>query len=132
MVRLKAVQGKDVRNWGARTDYLCARSLSLVVNGITFWHFADSGWVDYFESFEPRIGFKPKVPKPSTGLCAVFCAMTHLKPDVIGVIGFDAWFGGTDRKWNETSAPPKPHDWATELRCAQSLTRIIDLAKEEA
>jgi hypothetical protein len=127
------VRLKDAKPlWGTRTDFICARAPSFARRGVPFWHFAgelERKWTDYFHTFDPRIYFKPGVPKPSTGLCAVFCAVEFLKPDQIALIGFDAWFGGTDLKWNETKAPGKPHDFPAELRCARSLARIINLSE---
>jgi hypothetical protein len=116
-------------HWGTRTDYICSRSPPYLHNP-AYWHFAgelERRWVAFFESFRPHIDMTPHVPKPSTGMCAVFCAMEFLKPAEISLIGFDAWFGGTDLKWSEERAQRKPHDFATERRVAESLTRITQL-----
>lgn len=122
---------KEFFHWGTRTDYICSRSPP-VDSKIPYWHFAgemERRWIAHFESFRPEIQQKPLRPKPSTGLCAVFCAMEFLQPTEIALIGFDAWFGGTDRKWSEERAPMKPHDWHTELAVARSLTSITDLRR---
>jgi hypothetical protein len=134
VVRLKDAR-TNRRDFGVRTDYICARIPTCERQGVPFWYFPETGgiadkWLEVFHSFRPSIAFKPRIPKPSTGMCALFCAMEYLKPAEISLIGFDAWFGHSTLKWSERAAPAKPHDWATELRVAQSLTCITNLARE--
>jgi hypothetical protein len=133
VVRLKEgltpQQRKDSKNWGTRTDYLCARSL-VYQKKEPFWHFNDPPeWIEYYNRFEPRH------KKPSTGLCAVFCAIDRLAPDEIALIGYDRLLDPSDRKsrkWNERSMTSLyGHDQRAEHECLMSLpVRIIDLAKE--
>jgi hypothetical protein len=135
VVRLKnglAVRPKpDPLHWGTRTDYLCGRSLIYKAKE-PFWHFNDPRkWLDYYQSF------KPKHKKPSTGLCAVFCALDRLSPDEIYLIGYDRLLNPDDmksRKWNETpSRSLYGHDQRAEHEALMSLpVRIIDLVKHEA
>lgn len=134
VVRLKSGKTGDAKDWGTRTDYLCARSASFAQPGIPFWHFPEGEWarwwLDYFNSFEPRIPFKPRLPKPSTGLCAVFCAMEFMKPKEIALIGFDRMLN-PDRetfKWNSTQSTCWPHDSHAERKALLGLgIPIIDL-----
>jgi hypothetical protein len=116
VVRLKGGLRGDPKDWGTRTDYLCARSLVFDLGKFSFWHFSDeSRWLDYFAKFRPRRR------KPSTGLCAVFCAIDRLAPKEIGLIGFDAIFNKLELAGHDTRA---------EHECLHSLgINIIDLEK---
>lgn len=139
VIRLKEGLRPDPKHWGTRTDYLCARSSAFQHGSVPFWHFSDTGWtakwLDYFYSFEPRIAFKPIRPKPSTGLCAVFCAMEYLKPKELAFIGFDRLLD-PDRetyKWHALRSSPWPHDAHAEHRALYGLgLSIIDLVKHGA
>lgn len=71
-------------------------------------------WDAYFLSFKPTRVTK----KPSTGLCAVFCAYERWMPERVGLIGFD-WVLDGDSRWS--------HDPDCELRCIRSLVDIVDL-----
>jgi hypothetical protein len=73
VVRLKRGLITDPTRQGSRTDYLCARSSRFDMGKHQFW----------LSSYS--YGGK----KPTTGICAVFEAMTRLKPAEIFVIGFD-------------------------------------------
>src|SRR5262245_10043677 len=105
VVRLKYAERPNPTDWGTRTDYVCASSPSFWTDKCRpdfpdcekwvlaskkrkipkgDWRIANPEWDDYFLAFKPE-GF----PKPSTGLKAVFCAVEFLKPDEIGLIGFD-------------------------------------------
>lgn len=116
-------------HWGTRTDYLCARSPVFEQKGIGFLLFADHGemtdrWMRYFHSFEPRIAMKPRIPKPSSGMCAVFCVAEYLKPGVIALIGFDRMLNPNDTtsgKWHAPRASCWPHDSAAEHRALYGL-----------
>lgn len=132
VVRLKdgKTQKQPAEHFGTRTDYLCGRSYIYRQDGVPFWHMADdSPWIDYFAQF------KPKLWKPSHGLSAVFCAIDHLDPSEIGVIGFDRILYPNDdssHKWDTPGKPPHPwpHCQRAEYECLYSLgVDIIDLAK---
>lgn len=133
VVRLKhgKVKAQPAEHFGTRTDYLCGRSHVYAQDGVPFWQYSDdSKWGEYYR------GFNPKYFKPSHGLCAVFCAIDHLSPEEIGVIGFDRILNPGDittDKWNKLDKPAYPwtHDQRAENECLHSLgVRIIDLAKE--
>jgi hypothetical protein len=137
VVRLKQgltnQQRKDSKNWGTRTDYISARCPGFEQPGVGYWHFNDPvKWVTYYRQFTRR--------KPSTGLCAVFCAIDHLNPSDIAVIGFDRILRPHDEctgKWHEPRRFSKfgggAHDQQIEHECLHSLgVRIIDLSKEYA
>jgi hypothetical protein len=83
VVRLKRglLETYDRQHWGSRTDYLCARSPFFDHRQFPFWLFDSQKWIDYFARFSSQ--------KPTTGLCAVFCAIDRLAPDELGLIGFD-------------------------------------------
>jgi len=125
VVRLKKglVPKAAPSNWGTRTDYLCARSLIYDHGLFPFWHFNDDRkWLDYYA------GFKPRNKKPSTGLCAVFCAVEHGATE-LAVIGFDRLIKPepepveTHHKWS--------HDERAEHDAMYGLgIRIIDLVKD--
>jgi hypothetical protein len=136
VVRLKdgltSQQRKDAKNWGTRTDYLCARSLVCDKGEFPYWHFNDPlHWISYYKSF------RPKHKKPSTGLCAVFCAMDKLQPKEIALIGFDRLLDPKDMKSRKATDDIKymyslyGHDQRAEHEALMSLpVRIIDFAKE--
>ncbi len=127
-------------HFGTRTDYLCARSLIYrhEHDPTPFWHFSDESpegqyWNRYYKEFSPRIKIKP-----STGLCAVFCAIDRLKPNTIGMIGFDRIFNPDDHtthKWYKKGKDAQwfgwGHDAHAEQRCLMSLdVHIINLAEQ--
>jgi hypothetical protein len=135
VIRLKKGIPKkaDPIHWGTRTDYICGTHPSFAVEGPPYWHFppkAEYGawqnkWWEYFRSFKPGVPFKPWQPKPSTGLCAVFCAVEFLKAEEIAFIGCDRLMQ-PDRysgKWNEAGPVCQPHDWAAEHKVINSLVR---------
>lgn len=101
---------------GTRTDYYCSRSNALI-GGQPFWlaKKSDPKWMPYFREFNRK-------GKPSTGLCAIFCAIDKLNPNEIGLIGFDDFFARIEKH---------PHDFDAEYRCATSLVRIVDLREME-
>lgn len=55
--------------------------------------------------------------KPSNGLQAVFVAIDKYEPDEIVLIGFDNVLD---------SAKATQHKWAAELKCIESLVRVVD------
>lgn len=127
VIRLKGCPTEPEEHFGTRTDILCARSHIFEKPGVKFW-LADplpGKWGDYYRQYGRY--------KPSTGLCAVFCALEYLKPREISLIGFDRLLrDGPGWKWND---PPHvrrfvSHDGAAESACLQSLpVRIVDLVK---
>jgi hypothetical protein len=136
VVRLKdgltPILRKDSKNWGTRTDYLCARSLVCDRGLFPYWWFNDPlHWINYYKSFNPRH------KKPSTGLCAVFMAIDKIAPDEIALIGFDRLLDPTDMKSRKATDDRKylysmyGHDQRAEHECLMSLpVKIIDFAKE--
>ena len=75
-------------------------------------------WYPYWESFVAK-----KKRKPSTGLCAIFCAVEFFAPEEIGLIGFDYLLAGMGA-W-------KVHDMKAERECAESLgVELIDLGRD--
>ncbi len=135
VVRLKdgltPILRKDSKNWGTRTDYLCARSLVCDKGEFPYWLFNDPPkWINYYKSFTPRH------KKPSTGLCAVFCAIDRLQPEEIALIGFDRLLNPNDMTSRKATDEQKymysmyGHDQRAEHECLMSLpTRIIDFRK---
>lgn len=73
-------------------------------------------WMKYFFGFDP---VKPKGnPKPSLGLCALFCA-AELGYKSVGVIGFDSFFTDSPQtgKWN---ADQSKQNWVHDQRAEQA------------
>jgi hypothetical protein len=133
VVRLKQGLTRDMprEHFGTRTDVICGRSHLYRQAGVEFWTFPDgSPWVRYYAQF------RPKMWKPSHGLCAVMCAVDRVRPKSIRVIGFDRILYQDDmqsKKWNTAGTPPPhawPHDQRAEYECLFSLgVEIIDLAR---
>lgn len=122
VVRLKEGLRPDQpkEHFGTRTDYRCARSLVYSPD----WHFADPPhWMRFYRQYSDK--------KPSTGLCAVFCAIDALNPQSIAVIGFDRVVNpqNVSRKWYERDAPQMwDHDQTAENKALNALgIEIIDL-----
>lgn len=137
VVRLKHGLTPDLprEHFGTRTDYICGTSGIYRQPDVKFWHFPEAKhsqgkWIKYYAQF------KPKIWKPSHGLSAVFCAIDHLNPKQIAVIGFDRILyqdDMTSSKWNLPGHPPHPwpHCQRAEHECLFSLgIEIIDLSKE--
>jgi len=77
VIRLKRGNpAADSRNWGSRTDILCARSPRFDKGRYPFW-LLDGKFYDH------------KPFKPTTGICAVVEAKRRLNPKEIFLIGFD-------------------------------------------
>ncbi len=75
VIRLKRGLINPDKDWGSRTDYLCARHPRFDHGHYPFW------------LLEPPANYT--AAKPTTGLCAVVAAMERLRPASITVIGFD-------------------------------------------
>lgn len=132
-------------DWGTRTDYLCARSLIYRLDRTPFWLYPDpvtpamqsstlsiasaERWQRYYATFAPRH------QKPSTGLCAVFCAVEFLDAKEIALIGFDRMLNPADKKSGKWHAMPSNHLWGHDQRAENAALhglgiRIVDLSKE--
>lgn len=126
----------DPFHWGTRTDYVAAHSRLYQQPGQNFWCFRDDDpegqkWLAYYKEFKPR------KPKPSTGLMAVFMAIDKLKPKEIAVIGFDRVLDPTDGTTTKWHKPRGHYAWGHDQRVEHLAlmncgTTIIDLVKEHA
>jgi hypothetical protein len=98
VVRLKRglVDTYDPRDWGSRTDYLCARSPCFDHGHFPFWLLKDS-----YESMH----------KPTTGLCAVLEVRERLPDAEIFVIGFD--------RLMHPEMPDPPNTWLAHDKWAE-------------
>lgn len=72
-------------------------------------------WEEYYDKFSSWKW------KPSNGLQAVFVAIDKYQPDEIELIGFDNVLD---------SAKPTQHNWPAELKCIESLVKIVDRRQE--
>jgi hypothetical protein len=119
VVRLKRglLETHDRKDWGTRTDYLCARSSRYDLGKHPFWLLKDS-----YELYDA-----PPKKKATTGLCAVLEVFERFAPTEICLIGFDRLLHPND--------PDPPHTWLAhdkwaEHECLMSLpTRITDLGQ---
>ncbi len=122
VVRLKRglLETHDRKDWGTRTDYLCARSSRYDHGKFPFW-LAKERYDAYSNA------------KPTTGLCAVFEAIERLDAKEIALIGFDRLLRPA-----EPSATPVQlasqewlaHDKYAEHACLMSLPiKVIDLGE---
>lgn len=93
VVRLKdgLKPGYDRKDWGTRTDYLCARSPRYDKGNFDFWLAMDR-YAEYESS-----------KKPTTGLCAVLEVFQRLQPTEVALIGFDRLLRPND--------PDPPFTW---------------------
>jgi len=126
VVRLKDGLRKDqpIEHFGTRTDYVCARSQ---IYSPDWWFNDPPKWVDYYRQYSSK--------KPSTGLCAVFCAIDKLDVKELALIGFDRMLNPGDEKSGKWHDHERRHFWGhdqpAENQCLHSLgLRIIDLSKE--
>jgi hypothetical protein len=94
VLRLKRglVETYDPKDWGSRTDYLCARSTRFDHGLFPFWLLSD-----------PK-GFSGK---PTTGLCAVAEAISRGYTDIY-LIGFD-----------RVLHPERPGEWLAHDKWAE-------------
>ena len=102
---------------GSRTDIICSSQARYQKPGIEFWHLVGET-AQYVRSV--LAPYRPKNPKPSTGLSATILARKHFPDEQIGVAGFDFtlhpemacdWVRGKKRhnRWI--------HDAEAECRC---------------
>ena len=130
VIRLKGAPMPNSADWGTRTDYL-STTKPHYCNPLTpgeRWCFGNpekgyrrpdvDKWLAYFSGF---VG--PKRRKPSNGLCAVFCAVEFLKPDAIGLVGFDAALHPerNSGKWWDDKPPKWSHDQQAEYAALHNL-----------
>lgn len=137
VVRLKSAPMFEPEFWGVRTDVICARRThwlgATLRDDVEYWLFdapsiagpryADvQRWETWYREFSTR--------KPSTGLCAVMCAVEFLAPARVAIIGFDAIVSGKQArggKWTG-GAPWTAHDAETEKRALHALgVEILNL-----
>lgn len=139
VVRLKSGP-RPLPCFGTRTDFLCATGLawrSRFEGSPQFWlfdpardyerverlgkasadgvFFADTPrWMRYFEQFSEM--------KPSTGLCAVFCAVELGHTELV-LVGFDSFRTDDKRtgKWFDPDPKTWIHDQAAERRALEGL-----------
>lgn len=113
-------------HWGTRTDYLCARSPIFVTQGVK------TPYLIYDDEYMPEyLALRPAHPKVSTGVSAVLCVAKRLRPERIGLIGFDRVFdpqAKTCRFDRDEQHMTWPHDAVAESRLVFSLgIPIVDL-----
>lgn len=140
VVRLKDCLRPDPVFWGTRTDHQFVNKRHWRVSGAPTWAFAigdllpdarnadQKRWMAYYATF------RPKWWKPSSGLRAILCAVEFLDAKEIGLIGFDAFMDPSKpshKFFGPVSRSPvvggKEHDYAAERRCAESLTKLVQL-----
>jgi hypothetical protein len=125
VVRMKHAK-RDPDHRGMRMDAYFSRGYSAKKLGYDFWFFpkrpphpegCDSPyWLNFYSKFS-RL-------KPSTGLCALFCAAEFYPKETIGLIGYDTVL-------DNTRFTVGPHDSGGEWLCVKELPlNIIDLRSE--
>jgi hypothetical protein len=151
VVRLKWAERPNDEDWGTRTDYVCASNPSFHrkrhVRGLPpldaeYWFLgeerfkelppgakqAGQHWYTYWRKYRP---VPATLPKPSTGLRAVFCAIEFLAPDEIGLMGFDRILHPqvpTTKWWHPPGKHSYAHDAAAEHRALMDLNvKITEL-----
>jgi hypothetical protein len=135
VVRLKTAPRPVPADWGTRTDFTCARHPDFFKKAVgELWLFpAHDGldgrrarvadverWIDHFYRFAPRRDHKGRTVKPSTGCCAIYCAIEFLDAREIALVGFDNWFGPPAGKWN-CPHDPMYHHYAAERASVEDL-----------
>ena len=80
------------------------------------WQADFKKWDKYFKTFGPL-----KHADPSSGTCAIFCAIERWQPKEIGIIGMD-WVLDNNKAWF--------HDARAELEAIKSLVTVVDLRTE--
>ena len=113
-------------HFGTRTDVICARSHLFEQPGIRFWHSS------LIENQISARYLKYGTAKPSTGLCAVFCALEYLKPKEIALIGYDLLLNpeGPNEKYNDRRPRFQSHEAMAEAKCLSELpVKVIDLVR---
>ena len=125
VIRLKGAPVAPVEHFGTRMDYVCARSHLFRRSDVPFWHFSaiEDKWLPLYRKYS--------VAKPSTGLCAVFCAIEYLGVEEISLIGFDRLLHGKCGKYNKRERMWfAVHDGDAESKCLSELPiKVIDLVR---
>lgn len=141
VVRLKDGKKPDALDWGSRTDVICATShLFRPEHGMFWWFPKTEGyrdetnmrvadvarWRSYYASFGKR--------GPSTGLCAIFCAVEFEKPGEIGLAGFDNLLYPDEKGWGKWWQPRHKYrydaDSESDHRAMMGLdVRLIDVTR---
>ena len=138
VVRLKRAERPSVKDWGTRTDVICATSHIYRQPGIPFWWvprrpergdalcrvWDAARWLAYFRGFSAHKG-------PSTGLSAVLSAVEYGHTE-IGLAGFDNLLYPHEEGWAKWWQPRYSHNWdadsAAEHEAAKGLgVRITDV-----
>ena len=142
VVRLKRAEKPNAKDWGTRTDVICATSHIYRQDEVPFWWFpkhnqqhgdalcrvADTEWWRaYFAGFSRTKG-------PSTGLSAIFCAVEFLHPERIALAGFDNLLYPDERGYTKWWHARYQHKWdadsAAEHKAAFALgIEIIDATR---
>jgi hypothetical protein len=99
-----------------RMDAYFSRGYAAKKEGFDFWYFpkrpphpegVDSAhWLKFYADFSPL--------KPSTGLCALFCAAEYFPGAEVGLIGYDNVLDNTQFRTG-------PHDSGGEWACVRAL-----------
>jgi len=127
VVRMKHAT-RNAKHHGLRMDAYFSRGLSAKKDGYDFWFFpkrpphpegADSAyWLDWYRKFNNHSA------KPSSGLCALFCAAEFFPGAEVGLIGFDNVLDGKPFRSG-------PHDGGGEHAAALALNlHLYDLRSE--
>ena len=127
VVRMKHAT-RNAKHHGLRMDAYFSRGLSAKKDGYDFWYFpkrpphpegADSAyWLNWYRKFNNHSA------KPSSGLCALFCAAEFFPGAEVGLIGFDNVLDGKPFRSG-------PHDGGGEHAAALALNlHLYDLRTE--
>lgn len=154
VVRLKWAEIPNVEDWGSRTDYVFAAHSNYFLDrdrlkkpklNAEFWMLPQQAdpelpgirqgsrdWIEYFAKHREASPVQKRTwRKASTGLKAVFCAVEFLKPEEIGLIGFDMVLHPDSNTWKWFAPPGKysySHDAETERRALMALpVKIVEL-----
>jgi hypothetical protein len=143
VVRLKKAEKPDAVDWGSRTDVVCATShLYRPENGM-FWWFPKAG--NYKDEANMRVADVAMWRKfyadcggtkgPSSGLCAIFCAVEFERPDAIGLAGFDNLLYPDQKGWGKWWQPRHKYyydaDGEADHKAAMALdVKLVDVTKE--
>ena len=123
VVRMKHAK-RDPEHRGMRMDAYFSRGYAAKRMGYDFWYFpkrpphpegCDSAyWLAFYRKFSKD--------KPSTGLCALFCAAELYPNTEVGLIGYDTVLDDT------SFSPTVPHDSHGERACLAALPlKLFDL-----
>ena len=125
VVRMKHAK-RDPEHRGMRMDAYFSRGYAAKKPGYDFWYFPkrpphpegcdSTRWLNFYSKFSRM--------KPSTGLCALFCAAEFYPGVEVGLIGFDTVL-------DNARFTVGPHDSGGEWLCVKELPlKIFDLRNE--